>query len=183
MGALGRISRATFRPMTHEQHGDHEPGQSPEHAARIAVKGRSQQGTTNSGKQRDSVGKVGCLAHTAVGNGDGHAFADTGPEIVVHPVTPWPAGEHPGQALSAATALLMTSPTTALLDLDLSLPTVNCPDHAANRATAFVVHAHQRRSGAVSSKGRKRRATASRARKMRERTVPIGQFMMLAISS
>jgi hypothetical protein len=35
----------------------------------------------------------------------------------------------------------------------------------------------------VSSSGRNRAAIASRALKIRDRTVPIGQFMMLAISS
>lgn len=93
----------------------------------------------------------------------------------------WTASEHPGQLLTAAAAFLVAA-SAALLHFDGSHPGVNGPDHRMSDVV-FFLHIHQRLSGAVSSKGRNLPATASRARKMRERTVPIGQFMTPAISS
>ena len=83
--------------------------------------------------------------------------------------------------LATAATLFVTTAAAALGNLDMCTVGVHRTDHGADRAR-FALH-HQRRSGAVSSKGRSLPATASRARKMRERTVPIGQFMMPAISS
>ena len=84
--------------------------------------------------------------------------------------------------LAAAPALFVAASATALLDLDQRITAVKRTDDGADDAGSFV-HRHQRRSGAMSSSGRSLAATASRARKMRERTVPIGQSIMAAISS
>ena len=53
----------------------------------------------------------------------------------------------------------------------------------ATNPAAVRLQPYQRVPSRVSSKGRSRAAMASRARKMRERTVPMGQFMTSAISS
>jgi hypothetical protein len=90
--------------------------------------------------------------------------------------------EHLGQLLPAAAALFMATATAALLYLDFGLNTVDCPNHASN-CQIQSRHAYQRLFSEVSRSGRNLAATDSRARKIRERTVPMGQFMMPAISS
>lgn len=90
--------------------------------------------------------------------------------------------KHLRQILTAAAPFFMTTTATAGLNLDDRLIAIHRANDGAD-STHFLTHAYQRRSGAVSSNGRSFAATASRARKIRERTVPIGQSMMAAISS
>jgi hypothetical protein len=65
----------------------------------------------------------------------------------------------------------------------MSLSNVNCQREQRAHSPPGVIFHHHRSPSRVSSSGRSRAAIASRALKIRERTVPIGQFMSWAISS
>lgn len=159
-----------------------QTSQSPEHSTHLVKQLHADDGTTNHPEQRDTVGQISRLSDATGHRGDDHLVTDMRSDRVVRLVGPRSAAKHLRQLLPATPPLFMATPTPSLLDFDQS-PTIFQRPNGATDGDQFIIHAYQRLSGAVSSKGRNLLATASRARKMRERTVPIGQFMISAISS
>ena len=182
MGVTGRISSVSITVSADENIGGYESGSSTDHSAQVATHGRTGQCADNRTKQWRAVGQIGSSCYRASGNGDGDTLADRCATGVFDQIGFWAAAEHLGQLLSATAARLMATTAAAVFDFDHSLRAFQRTDDALDRA-GFALHAYHRRSGAVSSKGRSFAATASRARNIRERTVPMGQSMMPAISS
>ncbi len=106
-----------------------------------------------------------------------HQFTD---QMVSMPIRPRPGVVPPCTASMIGLARLAIGQRRQCLSLLNSISrivtfhvfTLHCP-----------VPIHQRSPSRVPSSGRNRSAIASRARKIRERTVPIGQFITLLISS
>ena len=122
------------------------------------------------------------MADAARDNTDRYAIADVGANRIFNKVGFLAATEHLGKLLATASTFFMATSATPMFNLDVGKFAVQIAD---NRLDCGLLsdHAHQRLSAAVSNKGRNFPATASRARKILERTVPIGQSMMEAISS
>ena len=112
---------------------------------------------------------------------DFDTLADTRPPGIGNEVNPRRRTQHAREILSAATPAFVAASTPFLCYLNQGLVPLYLAHDGRYDSNHF--HHHQRRSGAVSSKGRSFAATASRALKIRERTVPMGQFMICAISS
>lgn len=182
MGTLGWISSGCLRTLADISNRCRKGHNRPSNPARVAEQSRPGQSADDGGQQRHTIGKIGGPADATRRDGNRDALADTDTQLVIDTIGTRTAREHPAQILAAAAPFFVATTATALFHHDFGLLSVHCPDHAAYRTTV-ALHGHQRRSGAVSSNGRNLSATASRARKMRERTVPIGQSMMPAISS
>ncbi len=123
------------------------------------------------------------LAYRTVRHGDQDAFSGLGTSSIFNPELPWTATEHLGEGLATTTARFLATSATTLRHLDQGHFAIERANDALHLIDCCVHRIHQRRSGAMSSKGRNFPETASRARKIRERTVPMGQSMMPAISS
>jgi len=182
MGFVRGISSHRPRTTPHIKHGPGKGQRAPADAARIAEQRVAKERADDGREERHAVGEIGGAADAAGGDGNGDALADRRAKRIIDAKRARPASEHPAQILAAAPPRFMAAAATARIHHHLGLISVQRADHAAHRA-APLFHAHQRRSGAVSSRGRRRKARVSRARKIRERTVPIGQSMMPAISS
>ena len=182
MGAGHRISSAAPRQKANAGKRQGESAGGAGNATEVAGLPGSEQRTGDGCGQRQAIGQIRGTADASGGDGDRHALASGSAEPVRDPVGARAAAEHLCQLLAAAPALFVTASATTLLDLDQRITAVQRTDDGVDDAGPFV-HCHQRRSGAISSSGRSLAATASRARKMRERTVPIGQSIMAAISS
>ncbi len=182
MGVTGRISSVSIAVSADENIGGYKSGSSADHSTQVATHGRTAHRAGNGAKQWRAVGQIGSSCYRASGNGDGDTLADRCATGVFDQIGFWAAAEHLGQLLSATAARLMATTAAAVFNFDHSLRAFQRTDDALDCA-GFPLHAYHRRSGAVSSKGRSFAATASRARNIRERTVPMGQSMMPAISS
>jgi len=182
MGVTGRISSVSIAVSADENERSNQTGCGADHPAKVATQGSTDDCAGNGAEQRRAVGQIGSSRHRASGNADGDPLADRCATGVFNQIGFRAATEHLGQLLAATTARFMATTTAAVFDFDYRLRAIQGTDDALDRA-CFAVHGYHRRSGAVSSKGRSFAATASRARKIRERTVPMGQSMMPAISS
>lgn len=177
-----RISSPVTDFPTYQHPGDQEPHSTACHGPWIAAGLHAHGRSGNDAKQRQAIGQIGAASHRSAGNRDGDGFTDGRPARIIDSIGLLARAEHLGEVLAATTAFLMATAATALLHFDDSLPAIQGAHHAADR-TDLILHSYHRRSGAVSRRGRNLAATASRARNMRERTVPMGQFMICAISS
>lgn len=181
---MGASSRP-FRPERTETDITKSQGQTQsgtENRTAIPRRHPAQQSRADHGQERNAIRQIGRSAHVAGRDRNTDPLPDLRPDPVVDTIGSGAAAEHLRQVLATTPALLVAAAATALLNLDDGLPTLQPPNDGED-SVRFPVRAHQRRSGAMSSRGRSLAATASRARKIRERTVPIGQSMMLAISS
>lgn len=182
MGVTGRISSVSIAMSADKNIGGYKSSSSTDHSAQVATYGRTGHRAGNGAEQWRTVGQIGCSCYRASGNGYGDPFTNRSATGVFNQVGFRAAAEHLGQLLPATAARLMTTTAATVFNFDHSLRAFQRADDALDRA-GFALHAYHRRSGAVSSKGRSFAATASRARKIRERTVPMGQSMIPAISS
>lgn len=148
----------------------------------IAKKMRACNGPENNCHQWQSVSQICNASNISRGNRDNNTIAYSSPQGIFDPIGFLSIAEHLGQLLTTAPTLFVTATATTVLDFNDGFTSIQRTDCRAD-GTGLMIHDYQRRSGAISSKGRNFAATASRARKMRERTVPIGQSIMLAISS
>lgn len=181
-GQLGVIKSAPATP-TNICKRQRQTAKRSQYSAEIAVQRAAEQRTTDRRKQWQAIREIRRPANASRPDRNHHPIAHLGSDVVADPIGLGGRAEHLGQALPAATALLMTAATAALGDLDHCIAAVDSADDRLYRTLAFAHAGYQRLSEATSSKGRNFAATASRARKIRERTVPIGQFIMVAISS
>ena len=182
MRAFGVISSLTLRTKTNEEKRQDQPSASPQYCTGIPAQGSPQDSTSDGRGQRYAIGQIRRPANAATGNGNRYSLAREGTKAVINSVGFRAIAKHLGKLLSAAATFFMAATTTAVLNFDHRLRSFDSANHAAD--SAFIgAHDYQRLSGAISSKGRSFAATASRARKIRERTVPIGQSMIFAISS
>lgn len=170
------------RAKAHIGKRQHQSEHSSQNSPFVATHSPPRYGTKHQGQQWDAVGQIGCVTDTAGVSRETDFISDLRSDPIIDAISLGAAAEHLRQLLATATPFFVTAATTAVLDLDDGLPTIQRPNDRRDGARLPML-AHQRRSGAISSSGRNLAATASRARKMRERTVPIGQSMMLAISS
>lgn len=177
-----RISSPVTDLPAHQQPGDKEPHSTACHGPRIAAGLHAHGCSGDDAKQRQAIGQIGASPHRTAGNRDGDGFTNGCPARIIDPIGLLARAEHLGEVLAAAAAFFVAATATALLHFDDRLPAIQGAHHAADR-TDLILHCYHRRSGAVSRRGRSLAATASRARNMRERTVPMGQFMICAISS
>lgn len=154
-----------------------------QYGAEIAVQRTAEHRAADRREQRQAIREIRRPANASLTDGNLNPIAHLGTDVVADPIGFGGCTEHLGQVLPTATALLMTTTTAALGDLDHCITAVDSADDCFYRTLSFTHACYQRLSEATSSKGRNFAATASRARKIRERTVPIGQFIMVAISS
>ena len=182
MRALGEISRLALGVRADVQKSQNQGANSAEHGATITGERRTDNRATDAGNQRNSICKISRMANTASSDSDRDAIANSSANLVIYLIGFWPCTKHLGQLLTTTTTLFVTSPTAAMLNFDECIRSFLRTDYCLDRGL-FIIHAYQRLSGAISSNGRNFAATASLARKIRDRTVPIGQFMMPAISS
>lgn len=182
MRTIRNISRATTRTKSDIKNGKRQAANSPHHGTDIPSQRHAKDGPDNGCQQWQSIGKIRRASNAAGRDGHAHRVTDPRAGRVVDPICLVSAAEHLRQALTATASLLVAPAAAAGLDFNDGLTAVHRTNNGADGAH-FLIHTYHRRSGAVSSKGRSLAATASRARKMRERTVPIGQSMMAAISS
>lgn len=182
MRALNRISSLAPRTNTNIEKGSQQANSRTQHTSEVTPQGCTQGSPGNHREQRHAVSQIRRALNAASGNRDDHPLPNRCPDGIGNSIGFLAAAEHLGQLLTAAPALFMTSTATAMLDFNQSMVAVDCLDDPSSGAMR-PIHFYQRRSGAISSKGRSFAATASRALKIRERTVPIGQFMLSAISS
>jgi hypothetical protein len=143
---------------------------------------------------RESVGMQRTATERTLGNAYPHARTDAAAVRIRHPEGARRRAEQLAEAVATAAPRLPAATATALVDADgrlLSSRQSRSPGirhhqdllFASCRRVMSLTAAYHRRSAAVSSRGRNFSATASRARKIRERTVPIGQLIASAISS
>src|SRR6185369_1053653 len=182
MRTIRHISRATTRTNPDIKDGKHQAANSPQHGSAIPIQRHAEYGPGDGCQQRQSISKIRRAPNAAGRDGHSHLVTGLGPRWIVDPICLVPAAQHLRQALASTAPLLVASAAAACLDFNDGLIAVYRANNGADSAH-LLIHIYHRRSGAVSSKGRSLAATASRARKMRERTVPIGQSMMAAISS
>lgn len=182
MRTIRNISRATTRTKSDIKNGKRQATKSPQDSTDIPIQRHAEHGPSNGCQQRQSISKIRCASNAACRDSHGHLVTGLGPRWIVNPICLVSATEHLRQALTSTAPLLVAPATAACLDFNDGLIAVYRANNGAD-STHLLIHAYHRRSGAVSSKGRSLAATASRARKMRERTVPIGQSMIAAISS
>lgn len=182
MRASKRISSIPCCAKTYICKRSCQTGQRPDYSPCIPCKLHTNHGTTDGAQQGDTVSQIRCPPNATRRSGNDHPVANPRSDRVIRLVGFWTATKHLGQLLPAAAALFVTAPTASLLDFNKGNAAIKGANDATN-GDLFRRHGYQRLSGAVSSNGRSFAATASRARKIRERTVPIGHFMISAISS
>ena len=139
----------------------------------------SDHGTGDHTHQRQQVDQPGKAGNGALRYRHLDQIANPGAEPIFDLVFASAAG----QSLVATASTRFVAAPAALID---GLYDGTLSDQAQNPRTRQCLRhdaPYQRLSGAVSSRGRRRPAIASRARKIRERTVPIGHCIILAISS
>ncbi len=182
MGAAKRISSIPFCMKTDISKRAHQTSQCPGYPPNVPLQLHTNHGTTDGAQQGDAVSQIGSPPNATRRRGNDHPITHNGSDGVISLIGLRAAAKHLGQLLPATSAFFVTAPTAPLLDFDKCISAVKRTNDATN-GDLFCRHAYQRLSGAVSSNGRSFAATASRARKIRERTVPIGHFMISAISS
>lgn len=186
MGFSAAFSSPFGRMAPHQQKSGATPHRSPAQRPGVTAETVSQQRTGNQAQQRQAVGQGRIAAECPGREEDADPVPGLCPYGIPHPVLARRAAEHLGELLAAATAGFVTATAAAAFHLHQGEIPVQPGDPADLRALCPDCHdpvGYQRLSGATSSRGRSLLATASRARKMRERTVPMGQSMIRAISS
>ncbi len=182
MGTLGEPPGIAPRTKYDIQEGNEQSASGAEYGQAVTAQGGTKRGTADGCDKRHAIGQICRAPHAARCDGYGYPVTNSGADRIFHAIAFLSAAEHLGQLLAATAALFVTTSTTALVDDDMGLFSIQRLD-ACKNGRLFCIHGYQRLSEAVSSKGRSFSATASRARKIRERTVPIGQSMIPAISS
>ncbi len=138
-------------------------------------------GADKQAAKRQSVGEIGSAEEDALVDTDIHAITDTCSHLIGHAESARRRTKHPSDIVAPAPPLLVAASAARVSDFNECFATIDLTYDSRNRALS--ARHHQRLSGAVSRSGRSLAATASRARNMRDRTVPMGQFMIWAISS
>ena len=182
MRTRSKISSRIRCTKTNIQDRQNEPQASASHGSQITPPLRTQCGTDDRCGQRNTIGQIRRLANRPSGDAHNDFIADSSTTMIVSQIGFRTCTKHLRQILSATPTLFMAPPTSTGLNLNQGSRPLKGTHNGAYFSFIFR-HDYQRRSGAISSKGRNLAATASRALKIRERTVPIGQSIMLAISS
>lgn len=182
MWALGQISSIAMRPGNDIKECRTQPDSSTNHRTQVASERCTQCRPGDCCGQRQNIGQIRSTTDAANRDCDLYTITNISTDCVFDPIGFRATAEHLGKMLPSASALFMAAPASALLYFHVHPFAIQGTYDGLN-SVLFGTHAYQRLSEAVSSKGRSFPATASRARKIRERTVPMGQSMMPAISS
>ncbi len=142
-------------------------------------------GTTHHSEQWNPVNQICGSPDSSRCNGNFDFVTNPTGDRVVEAIGFGASTKHLCQLLTTAPSFFMATSASLLGNFDDGLVAIECTHDGAYSGYFMSLHRqdYQRLSGLISSRGRNFAATASRARKIRERTVPIGQFITWAISS
>lgn len=161
--------------------GSGKADQGTKHGRRITADPVSDHSPADQSQQWKPIGEIRAPKYGPIRYADFDTLADTRSPGIGNAVNPRRRTQHARKILPAATTAFAAASTPFLCYFNQGLAPLYLAHDGQYDGNHF--RHHQRRSGAVSSKGRSFAATASLALKIRERTVPMGQFMIWAISS